>query len=47
MKDSAYFCQAKVQLPEGRQPIIIVFPLLNQSFNAPHRGAFFCLVINS
>ncbi|MCA6220565.1 hypothetical protein KZ793_08410 [Photorhabdus sp. UCH-936] len=36
MKDSAYFCQAKVQLPEGRQPIIIVFPLLNQSFNAPH-----------
>ncbi|OWO80916.1 hypothetical protein B5C26_16675 [Photorhabdus luminescens] len=35
MKDSAYFCH-QAQLPEGRQPAVIVFPLLNRSFNAPH-----------
>ncbi|RAW99848.1 hypothetical protein CKY04_09425 [Photorhabdus sp. S8-52] len=34
MKDSAYFCH-QAQLPEERQPAVIVFPLLNQSLNAP------------
>ncbi|WP_256125198.1 hypothetical protein [Photorhabdus luminescens] len=40
MKDSAYFCH-KAQLPERRQPTVIVFPLLNQSFNAPQLRGFF------
>ncbi|MCC8374890.1 hypothetical protein CKY10_06970 [Photorhabdus sp. HUG-39] len=35
MKDSADFCH-KAQLPEKRRQLaVIVFPLLNQSFNAP------------
>ncbi|MCC8459630.1 hypothetical protein GU833_13050 [Photorhabdus akhurstii] len=34
MKDSAYFCH-QAQLPERGQLAVIVFPLLNQSFNAP------------
>ncbi len=34
MKDSAYFCH-QAQLPDRGQLAVIVFPLLNQSFNAP------------
>ncbi|WP_238399075.1 hypothetical protein [Photorhabdus bodei] len=40
MKDSADFCH-KAQLPEKRQLAVIVFPLLNQSFNRPSLRGFF------